>query len=101
MPRYIDADTLMDDIDHTVRFSCRDGVPSAEMRGANKVIDRINAAPTLSPDEVRGVGEWLPNVGKFGYPEFPCSVCGYKSGHYGFNYCPSCGARMKGASDSE
>ena len=76
MARLIDADALMEDIEQTVRFSCRDGVPSAEMRGANKVIDRIEVAPTISPDEVRGVGEWIPHPN----PQFTetdvCSVCG-------------------------
>jgi hypothetical protein len=59
----------------------------------------IADATTLSPDDVRGVGRWLNDVGEFGFPEIPCSVCDYKSGHYGFKFCPNCGARMKGASD--
>ena len=111
--RLIDADTLMDDIDHTVRFSCRDGVPSAEMRGANKVIDRINAAPTLSPDEVRGVGKWIEKeVYNLEYTTIEqmqsasCSVCGkihttpFSYYFSKYNYCPNCGAKMEVSEDA-
>ena len=63
----------------------------------------------------RPQGEWiyceeddshLPEDGRYGI--FKCSNCGSKqsfpisegSGRvYGDNYCPSCGARMKGADD--
>ena len=58
------------------------------------IFQAIDQMPTLSPDDVGGVGKWLNDVGEFGFPEIPCSVCGYKSGHYGFKYCPNCGARM-------
>lgn len=103
MPRYIDADALLEDIEQTVRFSCRDGVPSAEMRGANKIIDRIKAAPTISPDDVRGVGKWVEE-----YLDYKCSACGetvkdeifYMFYPYQLpKFCPNCGARMKGGVD--
>lgn len=66
-------------------------------------------------DWCRPKGEWiyceeddshLPEDGRYGI--FKCSNCGSKqsfpisegSGRvYGDNYCPSCGARMKGADD--
>ncbi len=47
MPEYIEREDLLKDIDETVVFTVRKGVylPTAEMRGANKVIDRIKSAP--------------------------------------------------------
>lgn len=43
----ISRSALLDDIEETVRFSVRSGVPSAEMRGANKVVSRIEVAPAV------------------------------------------------------
>ena len=45
MPKYIDREALLEDIGSSVRFTVRDGVPSAEVRGANKIVDRIKCAP--------------------------------------------------------
>ena len=39
---------LLQDIADSVVFTCRVGVESAEMRGANKVLDRIRVAPAVS-----------------------------------------------------
>ena len=48
----ISRKTLLEDIEETVRFTVQKDVPSAEMRGANKVIDRIKAAHTVDAVEV-------------------------------------------------
>lgn len=57
--KYIDADALLADVDETVIFSVRsEKKPNAEMRGANKVIDRIRCAPTadVAPaDQIRAI----------------------------------------------
>ena len=60
MAEYISLEALLTDIDETVIFSARKGttLPTAEMRGANKVIDRIKSAPTAYVVEVRN-GEWV------------------------------------------
>ena len=109
MPRYIDAGALLEDIEQTVRFSCRDGVPSAEMRGANKIIDRIKAAPTISPDEVRGVGTWLRkekvrhNLDGDGDYRYECSACGHSDEHnenVHVPFCWYCGAKMEVEGDA-
>ncbi|MEE0980475.1 MAG: hypothetical protein U0K91_02225 [Acutalibacteraceae bacterium] len=54
MPEYIEREELLKDINETVVFTVRNGVklPTSEMRGANKVIDRIKSAPTADVDEV-------------------------------------------------
>lgn len=43
----INREDLLKDLEETVVFSGREGHVSAEMRGANKVISRIKAAPTI------------------------------------------------------
>lgn len=77
MPRYIDADALENEVHTFCREfigSCRDFRTKCALYDAMKgVLVRIYDAPTISPDEVRGVGEW--------------------------KYCPNCGARMKGVSE--
>ena len=51
---YIDREALLNDISETVLFSVRGGaeLPTPEMRGSNKVIDRIKSAPTADVVEV-------------------------------------------------
>lgn len=48
MAEYIEREKLLKDISDTVVFTVRKGtpLPTTEMRGANKVIDRIKSAPT-------------------------------------------------------
>ena len=48
MPEYIEREKLLQDISETVVFTVIKGtpLPNAEMRGANKVIDRVKSAPT-------------------------------------------------------
>ena len=48
MDEYIEREALLQDIGETVVFTVRKGTPfpNAEMRGANKVIDRVKSAPT-------------------------------------------------------
>jgi hypothetical protein len=73
-----------------------------------EVVKRIiDAQPTLSPDEARGVGKWIEKeVYNLEYTTIEqmqsacCSVCGkYHTTPYSYyfskyNYCPSCGARL-------
>lgn len=49
---YIERDALLEDISESVVHTVRVGYPSPEVRGANKVIDRIKAAPTADVVEV-------------------------------------------------
>lgn len=55
MAEYIEREALLKDISETVLFSVRGGakLPTPEMRGANKVIDRIKSV--LTADVVKVV----------------------------------------------
>ena len=86
MARYIDADAI-----HYVEIG--KGVEIALASDIDKI-------PTISPDDVRGVGEW-EDAQQHGLVR--CSVCKdcYIERDYiaqaKWRYCPNCGARMKGA----
>lgn len=99
MPEYIEREALLKDIGETVLFTVRENakLPTAEMRGANKVIDRIKSTPTADVQEVKhGEWEWFAHNSK----TFTCSNChitqtvNVYNDKIMFNYCPYCGARM-------
>ena len=52
MPEYIERGELLEDIAESVVHTVRVGYPSPEVRGANKVIDRIKSAPVADVVEV-------------------------------------------------
>jgi hypothetical protein len=52
MPEYIERKALLEDISESVVFTSRANRPSLELRGANKIIDRIKSAPTADVVEV-------------------------------------------------
>ena len=59
-----------------------------------EVRDRIEAIPSAD----RPQGEWTQNVFRSDIYRYECSNC--KAHHRArYDYCPSCGARMKGADD--
>ena len=106
MAEYIERGELLEDIAESVVFTVRKGQPSAEIRGANKVIDRIKAAPAADVVEVKH-GEWIM-LAEFTDKSIcaKCSICEeeytYKKGRIGnfvhncyakYNYCPNCGAK--------
>ena len=97
MPEYIERSELLEDIAESVVHTVRVGYPSPEVRGANKVIDRIKSAPVADVVEVKR-GEWKEH---FAYDcwHYDCPFC-----DFGFatkirqeetpNYCENCGAKM-------
>ena len=103
--RYIDADRLIDDIrpfaeyDSTLRN--KDWVRRFEI-----AIDNVPTADVR--ENVRG--EWIEDNSREKSMMWRCSVCGriayyptigprksYKK-HCGYNFCPNCGAEMRGES---
>ena len=102
---YIEREALLQDIEESVRFTVRPGYPSAEIRGANKITDRIKSAPTADVVEVVH-GEWVLEREPDGKPYcFHCSVCDNDFHYIGiktaFDYCPNCGAKMDGKGESK
>jgi hypothetical protein len=101
MPRLIDADALLDflDVGHLRH-------PSELCFSEIDVANLLLHAPTISPDDVRGVGKWI--VDSVASNVFRCSICGSDApvcptggNEYKSRYCPSCGARMKGVSEDD
>ena len=85
--RPIDADALY----REVKTECNPyGKPTIGFDDGKKVLELIDAAPTIEP-EVRH-GRWIPVDGE---PYAKCSYCGEK--HYGCStpYCDMCGAYMR------
>ena len=63
----------------------------------------VDAKPVVHGEWIEGEIERDPEI-KFGRvyrrstPTFQCSLCKetFAGSNYGFNYCPNCGAKMKG-----
>ena len=88
---YIDKDLLLKDISESVVFSVK-GSCSPELRGARKIIDRIENAPTADVVEVKH-GEWID----INIAEWQCSECNYRVERWNNTpYCPGCGTKMDG-----
>ena len=85
MSRYIDANMLKDKttrINHI--WNC---TTNAEGKGLGEIIDDIPTADVR--ENVRG--EWISIMG-----HQVCSICGYKNDIVPTNFCPNCGADMRG-----
>ena len=97
--RPIDADALKSALENN---------PS-DFYDYDELIPLIDEQPTVSPDEVRGVGEWK-KTDAFPHRVY-CSNC-FKTivpneenafwceGIMPRNYCPNCGAKMEVTSDA-
>lgn len=102
MAEYIDREALFRDIESSVVFSVRNA-PSAEMRGAHKITERIRCAPAADVVEVKH-GRWEKSEDDYcGLNIIQCSLCreewcfecddDVKGMNY--HYCPNCGAKME------
>ena len=95
--RLIDADALIRELKGIkVTFGSGNGLVEG---GIEIAISTTNAQPTVDAVE-RKRGRWIPIAkGERGYSagDFRCSVCGDPCKCYHLtNYCPNCGARMRG-----
>lgn len=59
MAEYIEREVLLKDIEESVVFTVRSDKPSLEIRGANKITDRIKVAPAADVVEIpkSGIGD--------------------------------------------
>ena len=71
---------------------------SIKTEGFRKAEEVIMSIPPAD----RPQGEWKRRLVDNGFnADWVCSECGYrvKTDFVSFNYCPNCGARMKGVTD--
>ena len=75
-----------------------DGAPTAQHVSAMfDCEDVIQALPSAQP--VRKTGQWIKR--KKGAIGYNCSCCGKSDISNHFDYCPNCGADMKGDRDEQ
>lgn len=95
MARCIDADKLVAELQ-------KKPIHDGHFIHTRDVSDAIFYAPTISPDEVRGVGHWVTEQEAIDAGDYSlrdtCSVCGRCDWDCtesdSFKYCPNCGAKM-------
>ena len=58
-------------------------------------VEDIDSAPTAQPERKKGTWILKPNIYGVAY----CSECGYELHTNNTNFCPYCGADMKGGND--
>ena len=103
MPRYIDADALKAKYEQMLP-EIGDGYHKETLQD---VLFELEYAPTISPDEVRGVGKWIVKQTAIGKDYTICSVCKTdfkfrtdkgtlaQLDMRGMPFCPQCGAKME------
>jgi rubrerythrin len=66
------------------------------------IIDQLDREDTIEPE--RKKGKWIKTGQSFVFPEkfrnYSCSECGYDVDKTKFNFCPNCGADMRGGEDA-
>lgn len=96
MPRLIDADALLEKVE---KIQPWDPYPSKYAQGIRHCMEVVSLliqdAPTIDP--VRK-GKWEKGIGENGVTaSLFCSRCNYENRlWYEWNYCPNCGADMRG-----
>lgn len=100
--RLIDGDKLKRKAQKCATEAWKMNVTARVETVINQAIDWIDAMPTIEPE--RKKGRWI-----FDEKDFltKCSECGWQMiddvmespNIVGFNYCPNCGAEMRGNAD--
>ena len=74
------------------------GKPTLDFESGKKVIEHLEHMPSAD----RPQGEWIFRrefVEDKPFTGYRCSNCNYWKSMGAWNYCPNCGAKMKGADD--
>ena len=87
MSRLIDADALCANLDGMMAVS-----PTGYIHG-DTIADMIGDAPTIEPERKKGKWEVVDEAEPRRYG---CSECGCLSWYGLYNFCPYCGADMRG-----
>lgn len=100
MPRLIAADALVEWLKRAGNFLKIETDHKRITHIIGKIIDHIEAMPTIDPESLRPKGEWIMRGGKL-----YCSHCGKRAGvardredfwyTVGTDFCPNCGADMR------
>ena len=105
MPRYIDADALKDELELADFETDSRMFGGQTVRFEDSVFKIVDSAPTISPDDARGVGKWIRISGyhldhEYHPARYQCDKCKHfvDSGD-DKNYCPNCGAKMEVSED--
>ena len=94
--RPIDADALFEPNESTDKVLVLGRSGGKTIALAEKLMrDRVNMAPTLTLDDIRPKGRWLHHENGVAY----CSNCKTDAVEDGTNFCPECGADMRGGAE--
>ena len=112
--RLIDADALKKVINKIIDEEIK--IDEKWARGLKYSLKIIDNAPTVTPDKIQAImsdylvyrcepqrpqGEWIYNKEmSITCSLWNCSVCNRLNGNDSFNFCPNCGAKMKGGEDN-
>ena len=74
-------------------------MPNSKIKVLITFADKVNKMPTI---EERKKGKWRRRLVDCGFnADWHCSMCGWKTSleEHGYNFCPNCGADMRGEED--
>lgn len=89
--RQIDADALKESIMTETLEKDRENLTRRLCYPCREIFTAIDNAPTIEPRHGRWKGE--------GLDDYRCSLCGEVHTHTRTNFCPNCGADMRGEKD--
>lgn len=72
------------------------------LNGCRKILEIIDAAPTIDPESLRPTAHWIKRGYVCGENEYECSACHeteWRTSASRMKYCMFCGARMEGRRD--
>ena len=74
---------------------------SSPLDALRRALYDLAQTPTLTLDDLRPKGRWnpLPEDDREQMVGDQCSLCGYEYLGSHFNFCPSCGADMRGSAN--